>query len=65
MDRVLLTGREAAAIRRNLSALYRQQSDIRIREPVRKCLCALARAERASPKRLSRSERRRNTEDIH
>lgn len=57
MDRILLNAREVEAIRKHLSLLYRRQSDIRIREPVRKMLLALDRAERATPKRLSRTGR--------
>lgn len=57
MDRILLNAREAETIRKHLSSLYRRQSDIRIREPVRKMLLALDRAERATPKRLSRTGR--------
>lgn len=56
MDRILLNAREVEAIRKHLSSLYRRQSDIRIREPVRKMLLALDRAERATPRRLRKTE---------
>lgn len=56
MDRVMLTAREVEAIRKHLWMLYRRQSDIRIREPVRKMLLALDRAERATPRRLRKTE---------